>query len=169
MPDKLGTPTLTVKYSGVYDFDELYKRLQEWVRDDGYHFEERDYRTKRPSPAGGEHDIQWDGWKNITPYARYWFFITWKIWDMKEVEVIKDGRKKKLSKGRVRIMFRAELEVNWQGRKSALLDFYNRYIGKKRIEKAWWDELYCKMHKLQTQTKELLDMQTQTNSHYDAW
>ena len=78
--------------------------------------------------------------------------ITIETFDMHDVEVVlKDGKKKKMAKGRIWIQILGKVEMDYEKRweKSAFLaqlkGFYHKYIIKKTIEGVWWDELYYKI------------------------
>ncbi|MBD3310503.1 hypothetical protein GF351_04745 [Candidatus Woesearchaeota archaeon] len=169
------TNTLIVKYNGIFDFDEMYHVLQNWIKDQGFWFEERTYKAKVPSAAGAEHDIIWDGWRKVTPYVKYWIYVKWKLWDLKELEVVKDGKKKKLYKSRVRLVIHGKVELDWTKRfggskfAQALAEFYNKFIVKKNLENVWWDECYYRIFKFHALAKEMFDMQAKDNAYYDVW
>ena len=78
--------------------------------------------------------------------------IILETFDLRDVDVVlKDGTKKKMSKGRLWVQIRGRVDVDYEGLwdKSAFLaqlkNFYNKYIIKKRIESVWWDQLQYKI------------------------
>ena len=51
-----------------------------------------------------------------------------------------------------------------------LFNIYNNMVlQKERGLAMWWDELYYRIYKLQTITKEYLDMESKGNAYYDIW
>jgi len=172
-----GMPQI-IKYDGICDIDGLYKLIQQWFVDQGFYFEEPTIKHKVPSPAGAEQDQDMRGWRNVNEYVRFNLKVYLKIRDLKEIEVIKEGKKKRLSKCRLRIYIAGDIELDWQGKfdKSPFLQqlkkFYNKYIIKEDegiIGGVWWDQLYYRMFKLTTIIKEFLDMESKGNAYYDMW
>lgn len=169
-------PTVaTLKINGIFDFDGLYKVMHDWFVDMKYYFEEVLYKHKVPSAAGAEEHIKWEGWRKVDEYAKFNIKVYIILWDMKEIEVIKGGQKKKLTKARLKIEFDGNVEVDYAKRfqKSfflkKLFDFYNEYVLKKRISTVYEDQLYYRILKLYTVAKEYLELETKSNSYYDMW
>jgi len=170
----LGT-VATVKLSGVFDFKSLYKVMHDWFVERGYFFEEGLYKHKVPSPAGAEQDIRWTGWKKINEFIKYWIKVYIKLWDIKQLEVVKNGEKKILTKARIRIEFDGEVEADYANRFNrskflqTLQDFYLRYIIKKDLDHIYTDQLWYVIYKLHKVTKDHLDFDTKGNAFYDVW
>ena len=173
-PDKLGTGA-TIKMNGIFDFKGLYHVMHDWFVDRGYYFEETLYKHKVPSPAGAEQTINWSGWKKVNEFVKYWIKLYIKVWDMKQLEVVKNGEKKILTKARLRIFFEGEIEFDYAKRFSgnkflqSLQDIYLNYIIKKDLQNIYEDQLWYVIYKLHRVTKEFLDFDTKGNAFYDVW
>ncbi len=68
---------------------------------------------------------------------------------MHDVEVVlRNGAKKKMTKGRIWVQLWGVIETDYHKlwEKSAFLahlkSFYNKYVIRKRLEGVWWDEMY---------------------------
>ncbi len=161
---------MNIKYRGVFDFDGLYRMMVDWFENQGYEFQETTYKHKVPSPMGAEQELGWFAWRKVNAYVKYWVKISFHIWDMKEVEVIRDGKKKKMLSARMHIEFSGYVELDWQktfsGNKFlvALQDWMNKYVLHKTITGTWEDELYYRIHKLFYLTKQYLNMETVHNA-----
>ena len=164
-----------VSYTGIFDFDGLYRLMYQWFHGMGFYFEEGLYKHKVPTPAGAEQDIEWSGWRKITDYAKYWIRLYIKLYDMKEIIVIKDGQKKKLTKARMFIEFYPSVDLDYSERFKGnkfvlhLQDFYHKYIIKKNIQNIWEDSIWYYTLKLFTIVKEYLDFESKGNAYYDMW
>ena len=164
-----------LKINGIFDFQGLYRLMHDWLVDMKYYFEETLYKHKVPSPAGAEEHIRWYAWRKVTEYIRFDIYIYLILRDMKEIEVIKDGKKKILTKARMTIEFRGKVEVDYSKKfqktpfLKKLFDFYNNYVLKKRIDTIYTDQLYYRILKLYTLAKEYLEFETKSNAYYDMW
>jgi|TARA_Y100000310_G_scaffold311582_1_gene358011 hypothetical protein len=161
---------MTIKYRGVFDMDGLYKTMQAWIEDQGYEFHEQFYKHKVPSPLGQEQEIGWYGWRKMNMYVKFWIYCYFHIWDMKDVEVVKNGEKKKMISARLHVEFRGKVELDWQNMFAgnnflvSLQHFLNKYVLHKTITGGWEDEIYYRIHKLFYVTKEYLNMETVHNA-----
>ena len=176
---KYNLPVRVINFSGIFDLDKLYQGIYDWMINEGYNFEERQYKHKVPSPAGAEQHMKSWGWRNVTEYIKYVVNTYTLIRDMKDIEVIKDGKKTTLTKGMIRIEIGGYVETDWQGKYEAtpfllrIRKFMEKYILGNRdggiITTVYADELDYKMIKLQTVIKDILDMETKANAFYDMW
>jgi hypothetical protein len=164
-----------IKYRGIFDVDGLMTTMRNWIEYQGYEFHERGLKHKVPSPAGAEKEYSWWGWRKVNPYVKYNIDIFFKLWNLKEIEVVKNGKKQKAVSAAIQIEISGSTEIDWQNRFAgskfiqALGDFYYDYIMKKPLDLYWTDQLYYHHYKLHTIIKEFLDMSTKTNSFAEAW
>jgi hypothetical protein len=156
---------LTIKYKGLFDFNVLYNVMVQWLKSRKYLFIEKSYKHKVPSPLGAEQEIEFAAERKVTELLMEKIGIEMKLWDMTEVEVIKDGLTKKLTNARIRIIIKGSLVLDYEDRykKSKVAKFafgmYLKFFGKHEIG-AWWDQLSYRMHKLHEIIKQELDMQS---------
>jgi len=166
---------LKVKYDGIFDWSGLYKLIYEWFIDRGYYFEEKLAGHKIPTPMGAEDEFEFEGWKRTTSYMKEVLKLHFHFFEMRDIEVIKDGQKKKLVKARVIMTFSGAIETGYADRwdenqlGQQLRTLLESYIMKKEIESIWWDRLFYILLKLQTEVKEYLNMQAKENAYYDVW
>ena len=100
-----------IKYVGVFNYDKLYRDMAGWFGKWGYELRENTHKHKVPLPSGSEQDIKWEGWRKVNEYVRFWIDVHLHVYDLKNVEVVKDGVKRTLWWGRVmvRLDFRIDL------------------------------------------------------------
>jgi len=164
-----------LKINGIFDFDGLYRVMHDWFGEMKYYFEEILYKHKVPSPSGAEEHIKWTGWRKVTEYIKFNIYIYIILRDMKEIEVIKNGQKKRLTKARMTMEFSGNVEVDYTNRFQNspffrnLFHFFNDYVMKKRIDTLYTDQLWYRIIKLYTVAKEYLEFETKSNAYYDMW
>ncbi|MDP2750221.1 MAG: hypothetical protein Q8O89_05290 [Nanoarchaeota archaeon] len=164
-----------IKYDGIFDWEGLYRMIYDWMMFRGYYFEEVGIKHKVPNPMGAEIKYELSGWRKTTPYMMEWIRIYVIFYDLREVEVVKEGKKKKLAKGKMIMEVYGNIETDWQHMWDKtmfgkyLKEMYDKFIMKKQLEVIWWDRLYYTMYKLHTDIKNFLDMENRTNSYYDVW
>jgi hypothetical protein len=167
---------MIIQKVGIIDLDGLYKTMRRWFYDYKYYFEEPTSRVRPGSAAGIELEWIWKAWRKINDYAKFNVRVYFYIWDVKDLEVIKDGEKVKLTKCRIMIEFDGDVEFDYSnvfektkiGR--YLFNIYNNLILQhERQLAAWWDQHYYHLYKLQTITKEYLDMEAKGNAYYDMY
>src|SRR3989338_696082 len=98
---------LILKYSGIFDLKGLYGTITEWFIDYGFYLEEPSWKHKVPSQSGAEQEIEFTGWKKINEYVIYWVELYIHIYDLVDVDVVKEGVKKKLNRANMALEFRA--------------------------------------------------------------
>jgi hypothetical protein len=171
-----GLRKMVVEKVGIVDLDGLYKTMRRWFYDYKYFLDEPTTRIRPGSAAGNEYEWDWRAWKKPNEYVKHHIRVYFYIWDVKDMEVIKDGEKVKLTKCRIMIEFDGHIELDYGkffgktkfGR--ILFDLYNTIILQEEKQVAnWWDELYYHVYKLQTIVKEYLDMDAKGNAYYDVW
>ncbi|MBU1974653.1 MAG: hypothetical protein KKH52_04640 [Nanoarchaeota archaeon] len=163
---KMPLKTITLRYAGIFDFDGFYAAVIDWAKNYGYMWHEVDYKHKIPSPAGAEQEWRWQMTKEVNDYISYKIVFRPIIFDMKEMEIEVDGKKKCLTSGRIEITIDGTVLYDWQktfmGKwlPKKLGKIYNEYIFKKELESIYYDQLYYRIWNLQAIMKKFLDMQT---------
>ncbi|MEK6901331.1 MAG: hypothetical protein AABX37_03250 [Nanoarchaeota archaeon] len=172
MAGKVPTPTITVKYKGVFDFDGLYSAVIDWAKNYGYMWMEKTYKHKVPSPAGAEQEFEWILTTNATDYIQYYIYMKVHLWEMTEVEVEVDGKKKALTHARLYIIMTGDVIFDWQNRfakgskfAQKLGEWYRNYIYAKDIEAIHWDTLTYRKWDLQAVIKKYFDLQSKKHSY----
>lgn len=131
----------SVKYDGIFNFNELYKFCHKWLRDSGYViFEEKSYEeTKKPGKEKKSR-IDWKCTKKITDYFRYELEVDFHP-DVEKIEAKRGRKKLNTDKGKVDIGVKGKLiydyEGVWEG--NVLLKFlrgvYDYFVIRKRVGK----------------------------------
>lgn len=155
-------PKQRVQYSGVFDWDSLYKLIVNWYKDRNFELAEKAYKVK---PGGSEIEVAWEGKREETSYVRFKVMTYIHIWDIQDVEIIDGSTRKKMSKARFLIDCSAQLELDWQSQyeKTKFLrgfrEFFHRFIFSETKDMGYyWDKLFYHMLNLQTDIKEQLNL-----------
>ncbi|MCK5107556.1 MAG: hypothetical protein KAQ83_02420 [Nanoarchaeota archaeon] len=170
-----GYSVARIAYKGVFDWDAVYKYVMEWFSERKYEFDEDDYKHKEGTKIGIEEELKWKGNRKINAYYRYFITIEVHSWDMRRVEVIENGKKKKLWKGRILMEFYAEVKADWQGiwkngpLAFELKKFVDQYVHRPERNAVWVDRLYYITYKLQAGVREILKMESKNNAHEHRW
>lgn len=150
-------PIIYVKHRGLFNHAALVKGIQQWFVENNYKFHAPKYKIKA---SEAEYEIESE--RDVTEYVR--FKISTHIWarDIVDVEVVKDGEKKKMQEGYIQMDVTGELEYDYDTRFGGnkfmqwLQDFYHQYIIKETIADVWEDDLILKMNQLVAAVKKLL-------------
>ncbi len=146
------TPPVYMQYKGIWDMQDLYETVADFFRQKKFKFYEKQYRLRKPGPFGAEILYQFEARRKVEDYYEWVVNVSLETFDERDIEVVlKNGTKKKMTKGRLWIYISGVVEMDYEKawNKSAFLahlkSFYNKYIMKKRIEGVWWDELQYKI------------------------
>jgi len=170
-PTKLPIERHIIKYKGLFDFDGLYNLIAQWMKVRGYWFQEDKYKHKVPLPTGAEQEITFIGTREVTDFYQQVVTVDFHLWDMTEVEVEVEGKKKTLTSARLEIILYGALNIDYEKRfdKSVLWqsvrDFFLKYILRQDIETVWYDELRYRIYKLHASIKEFLDLQAKGDEY----
>jgi hypothetical protein len=155
-----------IKYSGVVDFEKLYRTMVEWFTSRKYDFYETLYKDKPP-----ELELDWTAKRKLDEFYQHRIEIYFHLYDIKEVEAIKDGVKKKMIYCRMVITFRPYLVLDWQKRwtgnifKRILYQFYFKNVIYREFELLYADPLYYLYYNLHAKVKECLEMESASNAY----
>ena len=158
-----------IRYTGIFDYDKLYRDMAAWYGMWGYELQENTHKHKVPLPTGVEQEIKWTGWRKVNEYVRFWVKTHIHGYELKDVEVVKDGVKKKMTKGRLQIIVGGTMDLDYSDRfkgpvAELIQGLLHNYVWKKKIENSWADELYYRIYKLHEVIKESLNMETAYNA-----
>jgi len=166
MPTEVMPPTL-IKHRGFFNYSELLQAIRNWfVENDHDILNMPMYKQKFPTTTGVEHEFKIEGEKNVTEYVKFKTKIFIRIYNMRDIELVHEGKKVKLQDGQVQIEIRPYLVLDWQKRfagpppwKSflkALDEFYRNYIIRYKISDYWEDMILLKTNQLGKIIKETL-------------
>ncbi len=160
-----------IRYSGVFDWDAIYKTTTKWLSDRAYRIHEKSYKHKISGP-GIEVEWNMDGYRRHTEYVMFSVFVFVHIWDMTTVEIIKDGKKHKMEKGRLSIIIDIEYKTDYSGEfkgpfNEKLKNFLDKKVlgGEREEGFFWWDTLYYEGYRLFNELKKVLNMETATSAY----
>lgn len=160
-------PVTLLKHRGFFNYSDLLHKIRQWYLDDDYDvLNMPSYKQKFPTLTGTEHELKIHGEKNVTEYVRFHMDVFMRVYNMRDIEIIQDGKKLKMQDGQVQIEIIPKLELDWQGRFKgsgvfkpfieALDDFYRKYIIKYKIADYWEDMVLLKATQLARVIKETL-------------
>ncbi len=124
---------------GYWNYTEVYTMLYNWIKDRGYNITEKQYKEKL-SGSSKEVIILWEAKKKVTDYFLYKLELDWHILGMKDAEVEIDGKKTKMNKGELEIVFKGTIvkdyEKRWEDRPfyKFLRGVYENYVIRTTID-----------------------------------
>jgi hypothetical protein len=150
-----------IKWSGVFDLEELYMEMYRWFQHYGYSWKELKYRVVDLPGGGQQIEIKWQMELAPDDYSTYVFNLHVQIFGS-EVEVNVDNIKKKMHKGSLEYRFEAYIAKNidlWKGKflGSAMGLLYEKAIIKSRLE-AQEEEFFGHCQKFFSELKAFLSL-----------
>lgn len=139
MPEKNKVFGEKIKHTGIFDFKDLYGFCFEWFDENDYIVEEEQYIEKKKTDEK-DVEIQWRAWKKVTDYFKFEIKLYWRILGMRDVEIVENGKKKKVNNAFVEIKFTGTLIRDWEGKwegnafQKFLREVYNKFLIRDRIE-----------------------------------
>ena len=94
------------------------------------------------------------GDRKVNEYVKEIIEVAIRVWEMKDIEIIKDGQKIKTNEGKIAIEIGGNLSLDWQKRFKGnkflqnLQDFFHKFIIRKDIGDQWEDNLLFKVMEL---------------------
>ena len=164
-----GLPTVIIKKSGIFDFDAVYKEIFNWLGRHMYDADEKLYKHKPGHASGNEIEIEIEAAKKVTPYYMNKITVSAHLWDVTDIPVIIDGKKKIMTKNRIAIKLIGELETDYDDRfgNSKFMEniraIFENHIIKKKISNKYQYDLYKDVYELNRDIKEKMDMETIQN------
>ena len=165
---------IAIKYKGVFDFGALYKMMRAWFEEREFDFDEGRYKHKEKD-IGAEIEIDWHAYRSVTEVFQERFHIHFHMWDIREVEIVKEGKKKKVFKGRLMIEIKGIIDLDYQNQfdgsfvKEKWRNFLVDFIYRRDIDTIWGDRLWYVAHKLQQRIKLFLQMESHSDVYDDMW
>ena len=162
-----------MQYKGVFDMQDLYESIADFFMQKKFKFYEKQQRYRKPGPIGPEILYQFEALREIEDYYQWRINLNIETFDLHDVEVVlKDGSRKKMTKGRLWVQMWATTEVDyhktWETSAfiARLKSFYNKYMIRKKFEGVWWDEMYYNiLLQLHALIRERLKMSSEVYEH----
>lgn len=160
----------TIRYNGVFDFNGLYRMMYNWFFKQRYEFHEDLYKEKIDT-IGNELELKWRAEKKITPFIKYIINVEFHLWNMMEVDVIKNGQKVKMVKTRMQIIMKASTVADYSQRfkESNLTKKLYHILRTKVIDKemmlVYMDRLTYIVYEFHAEIKKFLGTDTSSNAY----
>ena len=160
---------LKIRYKGYFDFEGVYRLVNNWLVKYLFRYHEQRYKDKTDTPLGNEIEVDVWGEKEVTEYYKYKIIISYHLWESREVPVVINGEKVKRMRGRMHITLQGEVITDWQGRykgskvRSLMEEFLNKTVLKKEREMKHVDYVDKQLHKLEGEIKKFLKMETKAS------
>lgn len=128
-----------IKQKGIFDFKDFYSYSYDLLIEEGYSVSEKVY-SEEITGDSKKIDISWEASKTISDYFKFSIKINWTIIGLKEVEVMKEGKKVKMNNASVEIKVKGVLVKDYENRWENhpfwkfLRGIYERYIIRSRID-----------------------------------
>ena len=150
---------LKVSYTGIFDFDGLYKTLYQWFKKYGYNFRESDYKEYKER---GERKLQvkWGAKRKVSDYAKYVIEVVLQLDKMQDVIV----KNRKRINGDLSITMAGFIEKDYEETwsRTSFLKFlreaYDAFVMGSKIQ-AMQDELSKDLQAFRTEVKAFLNLQ----------
>lgn len=142
-------PVTTIRHRGYFDYDKLVNSWQSWYAEQGFTFPSFGEQILHPHKVGDfgwEDRMQVSGSKVVTDYVKFRIELRVILQNMREVELVEDGKKRKLTEGLVVIDVMPFIQFDWQDRfadKGKFVEnlgkILRNYILKYKIGDYWED------------------------------
>lgn len=141
-----------LQYKGVWDMQELYEGIINFMRHFKYKVTEKLHFQTRPTAFGVEHKIQIEFNRRVEEYYKYYTYVYMHTFDLTDIEVkLPDGSIKTYVKGRIWIEIKGRCFVDADRRwpktvfYQQLKSWYHKYVIQKKAEAIWWDKMHYKV------------------------
>lgn len=107
MPEKkIVIEELKIEYDGLVEIAELYKFIDRWLKDKQY--DKMEIKNFEQAGADGKYvELDLKPYKTLTDYVKFELRIRVRGYNLKDVDVEKDGKKVRMQQGRVLIILDA--------------------------------------------------------------
>ena len=154
----------SIKYTGVFSFKDFYKFCHEWLTEETVlNLAEKKYQEKL-SGDSKEINIEWEGFRKLTDYFKFEMKVKFEIKQLKEVELVENGKKIKTNEGAIKIMVKGTLSRDYQGKfetgpgRKFMRGIYEKWIIPSRIDQME-DKIIGDCDEFLMQAKAYLDLE----------
>ncbi|MBD3303633.1 hypothetical protein GF343_00660 [Candidatus Woesearchaeota archaeon] len=147
---KISTPSINIKHKGIFDLSAVLQGIKNWFEGDEFKVHYPAHKLKQPA-GGWEHEMTIYGERKMNEYVKFTITLFIRLYDIKDIEVIKEGKKVQTNSGRITADISGEIELDFENRfdgskfLQAFQDFYHKYIIKQDIGDYWEDEIMLKI------------------------
>ena len=162
---------LKFRYKGVYDFEGVYRLIQQWFLKRQFRYHEKRYKDKIQTPLGNEIELDVFGEKEVTEYYKYYVEVNYHLWESKEIPVIENGKQVMKMQGRIEIRLSGKVITDWQGKYKSkesqlhkwMEKFLNDVVLKYEIDVKYIDPLDKDLHRLEAEIKKFLKIEADSS------
>lgn len=108
---------LKLEYKGVFNLRDMFRMFTRWYKESPYE-KGGDYVSEQNTSRGKYMEYSYWPWKKQTDYIRYFMKIRMLIYDSNKVDIMIDGKKKKMDHARIIIYIdgfvETDYEMRWQ-------------------------------------------------------
>ncbi|MBR9699855.1 hypothetical protein GOV09_05335 [Candidatus Woesearchaeota archaeon] len=109
---KIPHPLSHIRFKGVWDMQDLYEFVANFLRERKYKFHEKIYKHKHPSPYGVEQQLVWEANQVVDDVYTYVINFYVHTYDAQDIQVkMKDGSVRTFTKGRVWIEITSHIDM----------------------------------------------------------
>jgi len=151
MSKEIPMPITVIRHRGYFDYDKLFQTWQGWYGEQGFFFPNIGDQILHPhkiSDFGWEDRMLFSGDKRVTEFVRFRIELKVVLQNMKDVEVVQEGKKRKLTEGLVLIEVIPYIQFDYRGifdGKGKAVEWMGKvlqkYILKYKIGDYWEDML----------------------------
>ena len=166
MPVNVEVERTVTRFMGAFDKSGLIRAIRGYLTGQKFKIGEPTLKHKVGSD-GTDVSIKITGYVKRTHYVRFNITVKLSISDMKDVEIITEGKKTKMQHGRVELIVDGSMDLDYNKRfeQNAFLEglrnFYHQVIIKTEIDEVWQDELETIIDQVQRVAREFLDVEAQ--------
>lgn len=158
LPTTYPFPTHQVKFYGPFELHELVQGVKKFLDDRNYNFTET-FKMKKGG-SGWAFDTEWTCDIKATTFVKKHITIKWLIQEIRDVEIVVDGKKRKIQHGRGLVEIKGAVEFGYtkdwtDDLKRWFIDFAfkQEYLGK------WVDGHWYELQDLASLVRRLLNFE----------
>lgn len=144
-----------IEKKGLFNFNKLYNLIKKWYISYKYSWNEKEFSCKIQK-AGNEFTIEYAGFREVTPYIKFYVNVLIEIKKVKELKI----KTSKNLKGHIKAMFKAYYEKDYKNKWKFFPFFrkiYEEYLIKQQILK-YEGKLWTEANELITNIKKALNL-----------
>ncbi|MDO8528908.1 MAG: hypothetical protein Q7S06_03390 [Nanoarchaeota archaeon] len=164
MPEKDTIFSSKIKSTGVFSFEDFYRFCYDWLSDEANLIVGEDSYKEKLSGDSKTVEIEWTCFRKITDYFRFDVKVVFRITNMTNVEIQKNGEKVKMNKGAVETSVKGILVRDYQGKfektgtQKFMRGIYEKWVIPSRIDQ-YEDKLVGDCDEFLNQAKAYLDLE----------
>jgi hypothetical protein len=131
--------SLSLDYEGLFNAKDFYKLLDNFFGEKNY--DKREVLSMEKVESKGKYvELEIEPYRKITDYAKLVVRVRTKMFNVKEVEVEKDGHKLRLNQGKVSVVIDGFVQTDYENRwtdfpiRLFLKTIYDKFIYKKHTD-----------------------------------